>query len=82
MKQTLANMLDSDKNLNLTKVTTPATILWGEADTITPLRQAKVLEAKLPNSHLVTRKNWTHAPYICDSTGLARALSSILKGLK
>ena len=82
MKQTLANMLDSDKSLNLTKVTTPTTILWGEADTVTPLRQAKVMDQKLPNSRLVTRKNWTHAPYIVDPTGLARAITIIMKGLK
>lgn len=82
MKATLANMIDSDKNLNLSTVTTPTTILWGEADTITPLRQAKVLEQNLPNSRLITRKNWTHAPYISDSSGLARAISIILKRLK
>lgn len=82
MKKTLANMLDSDKNLDISKVTTPTTILWGEADTITPLRQAKIMDEKLPNSRLVTRKNWTHAPYIVDPAGLARAITAIMKGIK
>jgi pimeloyl-ACP methyl ester carboxylesterase len=82
MKQTLSNMLDSDKNLDLSKVTTETTILWGEADNVTPLRQAKIMDATIPNSRLVTRKNWTHAPYISDPTGLARAIIAIMRGLK
>ena len=82
MKKTLANMLDSDKNLNLSSVTTPTTILWGEADTITPLHQAQKMDQELPNSRLITHKNWTHAPYIVDPAGLARAIIAVMKGLK
>ena len=40
MKKTLANMLESDKQLDLSKVTTRAFILWGKKDTTTPPRQA------------------------------------------
>lgn len=82
MKRTLANMLDSDKNLDLTKVVTDTTILWGEADNVTPLRQAKVMSERIPNSRLITRKRWTHAPYISDPAGLARVITSVMKGIK
>lgn len=82
MKKTLANMLDSDKKLNLAKITTPTTILWGEADTVTPIRQAKIIAERLQNSRLITRKNWTHAPYIVDPTGLANAIKSTLKEIE
>lgn len=81
MKKTLANMLDSDKLLDISKVTTPTTILWGEVDTVTPIRQAKVMNEKIKGSQLITRKNWTHAPYICDPTGLANTISSVIKEL-
>lgn len=81
MKKTLTNMLESDKSLDLTKVTTKTTILWGEADTITPVRQARILNEKLPNSTMRTYKNWTHAPYICDPSGLAKAIKSTLEGI-
>ncbi len=74
MKHTLANMLDSDKSLQLEKVTTVAAILWGEKDTVTPPRQARTLHAKLPHSTLKFFKDWTHAPYISDPDGLARAI--------
>lgn len=81
MKQTLSNMLDSDKKLQLEHITTPATILWGDADTVTPLRQAKVMHQKISGSRLIVKKGWTHAPYISDPTGLAKAIHTILKEL-
>lgn len=82
MKQTLTNMLESDKNLKLEQVSVPTTIVWGESDTITPLRQGQLMQKKITNSKLLTRKNWRHAPYIQDAAGLASTISSILKGLR
>ncbi len=79
MKKTLSNMLDSDKKLKLETVTTPATILWGEKDTVTPPRQAKILQAKLPNSSLKFYKDWTHAPYISSPSSLADAIERSIK---
>ncbi len=78
MKRTLENMLDSDKNLNLSLVTTPTTILWGEKDTITPPRQAERMKHELPNATLRFYKDWSHAPYITDPKGLAKAIISTL----
>lgn len=75
MKKTLTNMLDSDKDLDLKKVTTPAAILWGKQDNVTPPRQAEKMHAELPNSTLTFYENWTHAPYIVDPKGLARAIA-------
>lgn len=79
MKKTLTNMLDSDRQLDISKVTVPTTILWGEADTVTPVHQAEVMHEKIKGSKLKTYKNWTHAPYICDPDGLSRALASTCK---
>ena len=79
MKQTLSNMLDSDKNLALETVKTPTLILWGEKDTVTPPRQANILNSKLENSHLKFYKNWTHAPYISHPSELASAILAALK---
>lgn len=79
MKKTLTNMLESDKTLDISNIKTKTSILWGEADKITPPRQAKKLHEKLENSTLKFHKNWTHAPYICDPKGLAKDLEKILK---
>ena len=79
MKRTLANMLDSDKKLDLDKVTTPATILWGKMDNITPPRQAAIMHRHLKNSNIKYYEDWTHAPYICDPSGLAKAIYTIME---
>lgn len=79
MKQTLSNMLDSDKKLDLKKVTTKTSILWGKKDTITPPRQAEKMHELLPNSTLDFYANWSHAPYISDPAGFARAIAKTVK---
>lgn len=82
MKMTLANMLASDKDLDLSKVETPTFILWGKKDTTTPPRQATAMYEKLPHAELKFYANWTHAPYISDPEGLARALITLVKRIK
>ena len=79
MKKTLANMLESDKNLDFSSITTPATILWGKQDTVTPPRQAEKMHQRLKNSELFFFDEWTHAPYICDPEGLAKAILKVVK---
>lgn len=82
MKQTLANMLESDKDLDFSKVTTKTFILWGKKDTTTPPRQATAMYEKLPNAELKFYANWTHAPYISSPEELARALTALVKRMK
>ena len=82
MKKTLANMLNSDKSLDLTKVETPTFILWGKKDTTTPPRQATAMYEKLPHAELKFYANWTHAPYISDPKGLAKVLSTLIRRFK
>ena len=82
MKKTLANMLESDKNLDLSKVVTETFILWGKKDTTTPPRQATQMYEKLPNAELKFYANWTHAPYISSPEELARALATLIRRFK
>ena len=82
MKKTLANMLESDKKLDFSKVTTKTFILWGKKDTTTPPRQATTMYEKLPNAELKFYANWTHAPYISSPEELARALTALIKRMK
>lgn len=74
MKKTLANMLDSDKNLNLATVTTPTSILWGADDTVTPPHQAEIIHQSIKDSTLKIHPGWTHAPYISHPDELAKAI--------
>lgn len=74
MKQTLANMLESDRTLDLSRVTTPTSILWGAADTVTPPRQAEVMHQRIFHSTLEIYPDWTHAPYISHPAELAKVI--------
>ena len=74
MKQTLANMIDSDKQLAVEKVTTPTVLLWGEEDRTTPLRQGKELARRLPRVAMKTFPGWQHAPYLTHPAELAQAI--------
>lgn len=74
MKKTLSNMLESDRNLDLSKVLVPTSILWGAADTVTPPRQAEMMHARIVNSSLEIFPDWTHAPYLSHPADLAKAI--------
>ena len=82
MKKTLVNMIESDRNLDFTKVETKTYILWGKKDTTTPPRQGTLMYEKLPNAELKFYANWTHAPYISNPEELARALAALVERMK
>lgn len=82
MKKTLTNMLDSDRDLKIEKVTTPTYILWGEEDMTTPVRQAKVINEKIQGSKLKIYKKWKHAPYISNPVELGKAIVAVLKEIE
>ena len=79
MKKTLTNMLDSDRQLDISKVKVKTDILWGELDKITPPRHAQKMHQQIKKSRLKLFSNWTHAPYICDPEGLALAISEVME---
>lgn len=79
MKKTLTNMLDSDRQLDISKVKVKTDILWGELDTITPPWHAQKMHQQIKKSRLKLFSNWTHAPYICDPEGLALAISEVME---
>ena len=82
MKVTLSNMLESDKNLKLSDVTTKTYLLWGKKDTVTPPRQATKMYESLPNAELKFYARWTHAPYISNPEDLAKALINLVERMK
>lgn len=79
MKKTLSNMLESDKRLNLRKVSVPTSILWGANDTVTPPHQAEIMHECIADSTLAIYPGWTHAPYISHPLELAKAIFKVYK---
>lgn len=82
MKKTLVNMIESDKDLDFSKIETKTFILWGKKDTTTPPRQGTMMYEKMPNAELKFYANWTHAPYISSPEELAKAIYTLLERLK
>lgn len=82
MKKTLDNMINSDKTLDITKVTTRAEIIWGEDDQTTPLRQGKKMHELLPNSELTTKPGWRHSHYLVSTSELAAEIADKFQKLQ
>ena len=79
MKKTLTNMLESDKHLDITDITTPTAVLWGRDDPITPLALGEKIAHDLPNATLRTFDSWAHAPYITHPVRLAAVILEELR---
>ena len=75
MKVTLTNMLDSDKALDIAKVTTPTQIIWGSDDNITPLRQGKKIHELIKGSELTVKDGWRHSHYLVSTKELADVIA-------
>ena len=84
MKATLHNMLISDRHLsaNYRKIKAPVSLIWGEDDQVTPLRQALRLNSQLPNvKSFKVLKGVRHAPYATHPRILVEAILDILQKL-
>ncbi len=81
MKQTLDNMIQSDKNLDIAKVTTPTQIIWGSDDNITPLRQGKKMHELIKGSELTVKDGWRHSHYLVSTSELADEIADKFKKL-
>ena len=75
MKQTLKNMIESDKSLTIMDNEVEVTLLWGEKDDATPLWMGQKMHQQLLGSKFIKFKNWGHAPYITHPYELANQLT-------
>lgn len=62
MRQTMANLLASDKHLQVQNVSVPTTLIWGSADTATPLKDGVTMQKKLPKASLNIIDEARHSP--------------------
>ena len=81
MKQTLTNMIESDKQLDIAKVTTPTQIIWGSDDNITPLRQGQKIHELIKGSELTVKDGWRHSRYLVSTKELADEIADKFKKL-
>ena len=64
LRKTMSNIINEDMTKQLPNIKVPTLLVWGEKDTATPLRDAKIMEKLIPDSGLVTYKEAGHFSYI------------------
>lgn len=62
MKKTMVNLIESDKTLEIEKILSPTTIIWGRDDSVTPLFDARKLNKLIVNSQLLIVNGARHSP--------------------
>ena len=82
MKKTMTNMLDSDKVLDISKISTKTMLVWGTDDQMTPLRQGNKMHELLKNSKLTVKEGWRHSHYLKSIEETASEIATQYKELK
>jgi pimeloyl-ACP methyl ester carboxylesterase len=64
---------------NYQSLTMPALIVWGDSDTIIPLKEGEYLQSILPNAELIVMKDVNHIPHVEDLDALMEIVLGFLK---
>ena len=73
MKAILSRVVSEDLKGELAKIQAPVLLFWGENDTATPLRDAKVMEKMIPDAGLVLVEGGSHFSFL-DNPALFRSM--------
>lgn len=74
------SLVHEDLSDAISSIKLPTLIVWGEKDSIAPLRTAKVLKRSIPQSHLKLIKNAAHVPMIDEPEKFNQIVSNYLNG--
>lgn len=64
MKKVFIKVVNEDLTKYLPEIKVPTLLIWGENDTATPLRDARIMEKNIPGSGLVVFKNCGHYAFL------------------
>ncbi len=79
MRRTMSLCINEDLTALLHKVDVPTLLIWGENDTATPLRDAKIMEKHIPDAGLVVLKGAGHFAFAEAWGQCSRVLDVFLK---
>lgn len=74
MKQTMLNLLNSDKSLNPENIKTPTLIIWGAQDKITPVSDGRLMNRLIKNSKFFLIENARHSPQFTNPEKVAEII--------
>lgn len=78
MKNILSKSVNQDLRRYMPEIKSPTLLVWGEEDTATPLRDAKIMEKLIPNAGLVSFPGCGHYSFLDNPGGCAAVLRSFL----
>lgn len=64
MRQVMVKSINNDLRRLMSKIAAPTLLLWGEKDTATPMRDARIMAKRIPNSSLVSFPGAGHFCFI------------------
>ena len=64
---------------NYQMLTMPALIVWGDSDTVIPLKEGDYLQSIMPNAELVIMKGVNHIPHVEDLDALMQIVMGFLQ---
>lgn len=79
MRQVLVKAVNTDLRSVMPKVTAPVQLIWGEEDTATPMRDAKIMNKLMPDSRLDSFPGAGHFSFIDNPFQVASILRRFLK---
>lgn len=82
LRKTMSNILNEDMTPLLKNIEASTLLIWGEEDTATPIRDAKIMEKNIPDAGLVSYKGAGHFSYIDRLANVLAVLDEFLKNDK
>lgn len=79
MRAILSKVVNEDLKHCMPKITAPTLLIWGENDTATPLRDAKIMEKLIPDAGLVSFPGCGHYSFLDNPIQFAAVLRSFIK---
>lgn len=78
MRQTLVKVVNEDLKNDLPKITAPTLLIWGTADTATPISDAELMEKLIPDAGLVKVQGAGHYSFLEAPEYVERVVASFL----
>ncbi|MDE7025256.1 MAG: alpha/beta hydrolase, partial [Paramuribaculum sp.] len=78
MRSILSKCVNEDLKHVMPAIKAPTLLIWGENDTATPLRDAKIMERLIPDAGLVSFPGCGHYSFLDNPVQFAAVLRSFL----
>lgn len=78
MRAILSKVVNEDLTDKLHLIKSPTLLVWGENDTATPLRDAKIMEREIPDAGLVSFPGCGHYSFLDNPRQFAAVLRSFI----